>query len=132
MPDAKYKVLIIDDDPFVSEIFAPSMKKKGLAVAVASDGLSGLELIKKEPPDIILLDIVMPGMDGYGVLQELKSKPETANIPVIMLSNLAQQEDIERSMSTGADGFLMKHQSLPSEVADKVFQLVTTKRAAKK
>jgi len=124
MTASKPKILIIDDDRFLTGIFVPSLKKKGLAVAVANDPLSGLELVKRDPPDLILLDIVMPGMDGYAVLRELKSDAATASIPVVMLSNLTQPEDIERAMAAGASGFLKKQESLPSAVAEKVRQLV--------
>jgi len=93
--------------------------------ALASeDGQKGLEAAAKVNPDIILLDILMPKMDGFSVLEELKKDAKTKDIPVILLTNLGQKEDVKKGFDLGAAGYLIKAHFMPSEVVEKIKKIL--------
>ena len=113
------KVLIIDDDPFIVDMYVIKLRGEGFSVETAHDGSEGLKKIQEYKPDVVLLDVVMPGMDGFGVLEALRAGPRGA-YKIILLTNLGQQQDVERGMHLGADDYLIKAHFTPSEVAAKV------------
>ena len=102
MADGKVKVLIVDDDAFLSGIYATKLELEGFEVVSARDGEEGLKVAMKEKPALILLDVLMPKLDGFEVLKRLKADAEVKDIPVIMLTNLGQKEDIEKGLADGA------------------------------
>jgi CheY-like chemotaxis protein len=103
------KVLIIDDSPFMTQMFSLRIHDEGLESLIAGTGEDGLRMAKTETPDVILLDLAMPGMTGWEVLSKLKSNEATKNIPVIILTNSkGNPEDIDRARKIGAAEFLMK------------------------
>jgi DNA-binding response OmpR family regulator len=114
------KVLIVDDDEFLLEMYALKFRQSGFAVDVAENGKKALEKITESAPDILLLDVVMPSVDGFQVLQEIKSRKLAPNAIVIMLTNLGQKDDTERGISLGADDYVVKAHFTPSEVVEKV------------
>jgi DNA-binding response OmpR family regulator len=120
MADAKVKVLIVDDDAFLSGIYATKLELEGFEVASARDGEEGLKAAMKEKPALILLDVLMPKLDGFEVLKRLKSDPDTKPIPVIMLTNLGQKEDIEKGLADGAADYLIKAHFVPAEAVEKI------------
>lgn len=120
MPDKKVKVLIVDDDAFLSGIYATKLELDGFEVATARDGEEGLKAAMREKPDLILLDVLMPKLDGFEVLKRLKADEETKKIPVIMLTNLGQKEDIEKGLQDGAVDYLIKAHFVPAEAVDKI------------
>lgn len=125
MPDGRApRVLVVDDDTFIAGIYVISLKTAGFAVSTAEDGESGLALTKTEAPDVILLDIVMPGIDGFETLKRLKADAATAGIPVIILTSLAQNEDIDRGLKLGAASYLKKTQTLPLEALAKIKEIL--------
>ena len=101
-------VLAVEDDAFLSGIHKNKLAKEGFEVVVASNGRAALDFLKTRKPDIILLDLIMPVMDGFETLKELKADPETKDIKVIILSNLSQDEDKERVMQMGAIDYVVK------------------------
>lgn len=113
-------ILIIEDDVFLSELMAKKLKDSGFKVVKAIDGQEGLEKAASAKPNLILLDLILPGMDGFEVLKRLKSNPGTDSIPVIILSNLGQREDIERGFDLGAQDYLVKAQFTPDEIVERV------------
>ena len=121
MPETK--ILIIDDDPFILDMYVLKFKERKFEVSIATDGKTGLEKIEQEKPDVVLLDVVMPAMDGFDVLQELKKKPKGPS-KIILLTNLGQKEDVERGMSLGADDYVVKAHFTPSEVVNKVLEVL--------
>lgn len=127
MPDKKTKVLIVEDETMLVNMYIAKFEKEGFETVQAENGKKGIEVAKEEKPDIILLDIIMPEMDGFMVLKELKSTPETKNIPVIMLTNLGQEEDVEKGSKLGAIGYLVKANLTPSQVVDKVKEVLSKK-----
>ncbi len=126
------KVLIIDDDPFLSGVYAVGLKNDGMLVQAINDPQEGLNALAKELPDVVLLDLMMPGMNGFEVLQRIRSNKAMANLPVIVLSSLAQPEDIKRSLEAGASAFLQKTQTLPLEASNKIRALLKIPREPKK
>jgi len=122
MPDEakKVKVLIVDDDAFLSGIYATKLELDGFAVVSARDGDEGLKAALKEIPDLILLDVLMPKLDGFEVLKRLKAEETTKHIPVIMLTNLGQKEDVEKGLQEGAADYLIKAHFVPAEAVAKI------------
>ena len=113
-------VLLIEDDNFLGNIYKTKFEMEKFKVIVATDGLEGLEMVKKKKPDIILLDILMPKMDGFEVLDRLKKDKNLVNIPVILLTNLGQKDDVEKGLKLGAVDYLIKAHYKPSETVAKI------------
>ncbi len=105
--EEKY-VLVVEDDEFLTDLLKQKFSKEEFSFFVARDGESGIRKAQERKPDLILLDILLPGMNGYEVLKNLKSDPSLANIPVIILSNFGQRNDIEKARQLGAMKFLVK------------------------
>ncbi len=120
MAKQNIKILLVEDDTFLVEMYTTKFELEGFDVVTAEDGARGLELAKKENPDIILLDILMPKMDGFEVLDALKKDATTAKIPVVLLTNLGQKDDVKKGFEKGAVGYLIKAHFMPSEVVDKI------------
>jgi len=120
MPKEKTKVLLVEDDPFLSSMYRTKFELENFTVFSGDDGAKGLALAKEQIPDIILLDIMMPVMDGFGVLENLKKDDKTKNIPVILLTNVNQTDEIKRGLELGASDYLIKAHFMPSEVVAKV------------
>ena len=114
------KVLIIDDDPFILDMYVLKFKETGFEVATAMDGKNGVAKADEFQPDVILLDVVMPAMDGFDVLRKLKEEERTNPPKVIFLTNFGQREDVERGMQLGADDYIIKAHFTPTEVVEKV------------
>ncbi len=102
------KILIVDDDPDIVYVLSVRLKANGYTTVTAIDGEAALRKAKEEHPDLILLDVVMPKMDGYQVLGELNKYPETKKIPVIMLTARGQIEDADKAMALGATSYVLK------------------------
>jgi len=114
------KILIVEDDAAIIQLYKLKFEEAKYEVFEAATGVAGLEIAKKEKPNIILLDIIIPQYDGFAVLEMLKQDPATKNIPVILLTNLAQEDDKERGTKLGAKDYLVKANFTPSEVLKKV------------
>lgn len=118
------KILLVEDDNFIVDMYTTKFELEGFRIVTAEDGQKGLEMAKAEKPDIILLDILMPKMDGFAVIEQLKKDDETKNIPVVLLTNLGQKEDIKKGFELGAVGYLIKAHFMPSEVVDKIKKIL--------
>ncbi|MDQ5976632.1 MAG: two-component system, OmpR family, alkaline phosphatase synthesis response regulator PhoP [Patescibacteria group bacterium] len=119
MSEEKY-VLIVEDDPFYSSIYKTKVEKEGLRSVLVHDGAAALQAIRKEKPAVVVLDLIMPGKDGFQVLEELKADPVFKDLVVLVLSNLSQDEDIKRVMDMGATEYLIKSNVPLQEVIAKV------------
>ena len=124
----KANVLVVDDDLTLRDMYQIRLEAEGYKVLVAGDGEEALEIIQKQKPDIILLDIMMPKMNGYDVLEKLKQNPETKTIPVLILTALIQDLNKAKGMMSGADDYLMKSEVMPGEVLDKVKKALENKK----
>ncbi len=120
MIQRKYKVAIVEDEPFLASMYTTKFELEGFEVLRAGDGGEGLKLIKEAKPDIVLLDVVMPKMDGFEVLTTLRGEAETAKLPVILLTNLGQSSDIEKGLALGANDYIIKANYTPAQVVAKV------------
>lgn len=118
------KILIIEDDPFLSSMYSTKFELEGFNVLSAEDGEDGLKKAAEFIPDIILLDILMPKKNGFEVLEELRKNDVLSKIPVILLTNLNQKDDVERGLALGAADFLIKAHFMPSEVVGKIKKLL--------
>jgi DNA-binding response OmpR family regulator len=123
------KILLVDDDNALRQLYAVELTAKGFVVIEAGDGESGLVKAKSETPDLVLLDIMMPKLDGVAMLTRLKQDPETAKIPVVMLTNFGQENLVQQSFSAGAIDYLLKYKITPSEMAEKVDQVLSASSA---
>jgi len=114
------KILFIEDESALQKTFGDILKSKGYGVLKALDGESGLRSAQGERPDLILLDLILPKMDGFEVLKELKENEETKSIPVIILTNLEETEDIQKALELGATTYLVKSSYTLEEVVNKI------------
>ncbi len=117
------RVLIVEDDPMISEIYKKKFSREGHEVLTAVSGEQVLNLAKREKIDIILLDLIMPKMDGFEVIKNLRSGSYDPKIKIIVFSNMSQSEDREKALELGADGFILKSQYNPSELVAEVVRL---------
>lgn len=118
------KVLIVEDDQLIQRMYEKIFTFQKFDVVLASDGEEGLDKARTEKPTIILLDVMMPKMNGMEVLEKLKLDPELKTIPVIMLSNLAGEADVETALSKGAVKYIIKSEHDPKEIADMVQEII--------
>ncbi|MEK7649918.1 MAG: response regulator [Patescibacteria group bacterium] len=116
------KILLVDDDDFLLDMYSVKFKEEGFLIDVASSGADALDKLKKGAYDVVLLDIVMPALDGFEVLTRIKKERLAEKAIIIILSNLGQKEDIERGLSLGAHDYVIKAHFTPREVVEKVKQ----------
>lgn len=123
MPNST-KVLLVEDDKMILDMYTLKFTQEGYKVVQAENGKDGFENAKKEKPDVILLDIILPQMDGFTVLKKLKGEAVTKNIPVVLLTNLGQDGDVKKGLELGAIDYLIKANYTPSQVVEKVKSLL--------
>jgi len=114
------KILIIEDDKFLRELISRKLSGEGFDVAEAVDGEEGVKKIKEDNPDLVLLDLILPGIDGFEVLSKIKEDPKASPIPIIILSNLGQREEVEKGLKLGAIDYLIKAHFTPGEIIEKI------------
>lgn len=114
------KILIIEDDALLGRLLAKRLKEEELDFSLVITGEEGLEKARTEKPDLILLDLVLPGIDGYEVLRQLKDNKELAGIPVVIISNLGQKAEIERGLQLGAEDFIVKANFDLDQIMEKI------------
>ncbi|MEA3450021.1 MAG: response regulator [Patescibacteria group bacterium] len=118
------KILIVEDDKMISNMYEIKLKQEGFDVILAENGANGLDSAIKEKPAIILLDVIMPQIDGFMVLSEIRSNPGTKEIPVVMLTNLGTSEDQEKGKKLGATDYWVKASMTPAQVSERVKELL--------
>lgn len=115
------KVMIVEDDFFVSDIYETKFKHEGCDVVAVGDGAKAIAKLREGfVPDVILLDLIMPNMDGREFLSEVKNFPNLAAVPILVLSNLSQEEDVNESLALGAKDYIIKSHLTPTEVFQRV------------
>ena len=120
MDNANKKILIVEDDEFLRSLASKRLEREGYKVVVAVDGESAIGTVSSEKPDLILLDLLLPGMDGFEVLSKVRSDASQVSIPVVVFSNLGQREDIEKAKKLGATDFLIKANFTLDDVVAKI------------
>jgi CheY-like chemotaxis protein len=121
------KIIIAEDEPVLIEMYKLYFERAGYEVLKADNGRECIDFVKKEKPDIILLDILMPKLDGWEVLKQLKTDPETKQIPILVFSNLGQTQEIQKGLDLGADDYVIKSNMTPKELLEKVEGMVNKK-----
>ncbi len=116
----KQKILLVEDDTFLAGMYVTKLTMEHFEVELATDGLLGLSKAETTRPDLILLDILLPKMNGFEVLKRIKAQPELQDIPVILLTNLGQKSDVSQGLDLGAADYLIKAHFMPSEVVAKI------------
>ena len=114
------KVLLIEDDEFAAEMYRVRLVADGYTVVIGATGEEGLRIATEESPDFIYLDIRLPGLDGFEVLERLRANPTTTNIPVIILSNYGEPELRQKGLKLGALEFLVKADTTPKQLSTRV------------
>jgi two-component system alkaline phosphatase synthesis response regulator PhoP len=113
-------VLIVEDDQFLLSLLKNRIQRESINVLTAKDGEEALKILKSVKPDLLLLDIILPGKSGFEVLEEMKSDPQLQNAPVMIISNLGQEGDIERGRELGAVEYFVKARTSIDELINKV------------
>lgn len=114
------KVLVVEDDKFLANAYKAGFEGEGFEVSLAFDGEEALSVAEQQKPDVIILDILIPKLDGFAVLQRLKANSELQQIPVIVASNLGQKEDVDKGMELGATDFIIKSESSVTQILGKI------------
>lgn len=120
-------VLVADDDRDIRELVVFKLDQAGHQVMVAEDGPAALKAVSDQRPDLIVLDVMMPGMSGFDVCRELRARPDTADIPIILLTAKAQESDVQTGFTAGADDYVIKPFS-PKELASRVQAVLARRR----
>ena len=116
----KKRILIVEDDSFVMDIYQTKLSQSGYDVVGAENGLEALKQMEKGNFDLVLLDIIMPYMDGLEVLKKIKADKKNKDLPIILLTNLSQKEEVDKGLGLGANDYLIKSHFTPSEVLEKI------------
>jgi DNA-binding response OmpR family regulator len=117
-------ILVVEDDNFLLSMYATKLNLENYKVLQATTGVQALKVVSKELPDLILLDLKLPEMDGFEVLKNLKASKETGAVPVIVLTNYSEKEHIDQCFSLGAADYLIKAHFVPSEVVAKIKRIL--------
>lgn len=120
----KIKIALVEDDSFLANMYETKLNLEGFEVKKALDGEAGVALIREEKPDVILLDILLPKLDGWEVLKSVKKDAAVKDIPVILLTNLGQEEDVQKGLDLGAVDYLIKAHFVPQEVIEKIKEVL--------
>lgn len=114
------KILLIEDDSLIVKIYSTRLKADGFEVISADNGEDGITLAEREKPDFVLLDVMMPKMDGFKVLETLRAQDDLKNKPIIVYSNLAQESEMQKALQMGATEFIVKANISPTELVSKI------------
>ena len=123
------RILVVEDDPSAQRLISYTLEREGYQVIIASNGMEGLKKARGEEPELLVLDVMLPGLDGFELCHRLRGDPQTAALPILMLSAKAQETDISTGMRVGADDYLTKPAD-PSEIVRRVAKLLSKKDAA--
>lgn len=114
------KVLLVEDDPFLIDIYTTKLKEVGFKIDVAQDGPSALKFLKDKNPDLLVLDIVLPHLDGWEVLGKIRKQDKFKKLPIIVLSNLGQRQEVKKGLDLGATKYLIKAHYTPTQIVKEI------------
>lgn len=120
------KILLVEDDSFIREMYQDELKKNGFEVAAYASGEEGLKALEQNQFDLILLDIMLPGINGLETLKQIKINPKTNNLKVVILTNLGQETIIKESFDIGAIGYLIKSAYNPDQIIQEVKKFIAS------
>ncbi len=118
------KILIVEDDSFLQGLAATKLRKEGMEVLAAGEAGEAMKIMESETPDLIILDLVLPGTDGFGILEKIRENPKFAKTPVIIFSNLSDDKDIKHAQDLGANEFMIKSNFTLDELSTKIKQIL--------
>ena len=118
------KILLVEDDPLLIDIYTTKLKEAGFETVVVDRGERALKAVEQQKPDLVLLDVVLPHVDGWEVLRSIKESETLKDTKVIILSNLGQKEEIEKGLTLGAERYLIKAHYTPSQAVEEVKKLI--------
>ena len=124
MAEAGRRILLVEDDRFLRKAAEAALRRNGFTVLTATDGEEALRMARAEIPDLVLLDLIMPKMQGFEVLRALKQEPATAAVPVVVLSNLGQDSDVRQALEGGAAAYLVKANLALDELVRRVQEIL--------
>ena len=113
-------ILLIEDNPFLIDIYTTKLKEVGFKVKVAKDGQAALDFLSQQKPDLLILDIVLPNIDGWEILREIKNQDQFKDLPIIVLSNLGQKQEVTKGLKLGATKYLIKADYTPTEIVEEI------------
>ena len=119
-PSNKKTVLIIEDELFLVQAYKIKFEKEGVNILVANDGKAALEFLAKDPPDVVLLDLLLPGVSGFEVLEAMRKNEKWKTVPVIILTNMGQPQDMERGKALGVSDYIIKANTKINDIVEKV------------
>lgn len=129
MAEAPKKILLVEDDPMIVEMYKMRFEEEGFEVLVTDRGSEALEIASQQRPIAVLLDVILPEIDGFSILQNLKSSPDTRDIPVMLLTNLGQESDQEKGRQLGVADYFVKSQHTPADIIQRVNSIIINKTA---
>lgn len=127
MEESPKKILLVEDDQMIIDMYKMRFEEEGFEVLITDRGSEAMEMASSQKPAAVLLDVILPEIDGFSILQSLKSSLDTKAIPVILLTNLGQESDREKGHQLGADDYFVKSQHTPAEIIQKVNSLIINK-----
>jgi two-component system OmpR family response regulator len=117
-------ILIVEDDSFLQGLASTKLEKEGFAVMGAGNSEEATKVLAATPPDLVLLDLVLPGTDGFGILKGIRENEKTATIPVIVFSNLSEDKDVKHAKELGATDYMVKSNFTLDELADRIKEIL--------
>lgn len=117
-------ILIAEEDPFLGKIYKKKLEESGYKVTVVDNGESCIREVEKKIPRLVVMDILLPRVDGFQVIEMLKSNPKTAHIPVVVFTHLGQKEDVKKALSLGASTYLLKSHGKPDDLLAKIQEIL--------
>ena len=120
----KKKILVVEDDPLLSEMLSTKLRESDFDVYTAGSGEEALEVISNKHPHLVLLDLLLPSMSGYEVLERMRALPAAEGVIAVACSNLGQDDDVKRAMSLGAKDFIVKANHTPQDIVKKIQKLL--------
>ena len=121
------KILLIEDDPFLTTMYKTRFAREGHEVITAQDGETALDVLKQAPPNLVILDVMLPKLGGFAILEEMQKSDTLKKIPVVVLSNLTDEDSIKKAKSYGVKEFLTKAQNTPIQIFEVIKKYLPTK-----
>jgi len=118
------QILLVEDDPFLIDIYTTKLKEEGFEVEVVTDGEDCLTALQAKKPDLLLLDIVLPAVDGWEILRKIKRDEKLKDVKVVVLSNLGQKGEVKKGLELGAEKYLIKAHYTPTEVVKEIKKIL--------
>jgi len=118
-------ILLIEDDPFLIDVYSAKLKEVGFGVDIATNGEEGVKKIKQKKPDLLLLDIVLPGANGWEIIEKIRKDEAIKDLKIVILSNLTEKDEVEKGLGLGADKYLIKAHFTPSQIVEEIKKILS-------